>query len=222
MPEEVTGRPNHVVERRPNGTFARWAEKSRSGASSGRPSPHSGSGYTIRAVNPQELVIHENPSDAAPSFSLNKQNPTLMDATEQFQTMLKTAGAVTGGAVVARRIVSPVVDRVSNSIGLQGDVKRLARLGSLTAASIVAMSQKNEIINSIGVGHGVAVVEEAIDWAMTKVGTPSASGGGGDTDVQGGLSLLTDGLNSGYASEYGAAAAEPFGQMPEPSFAPGA
>jgi hypothetical protein len=144
-----------------------------------------------------------------------------MDATEQFQTMLKTAGAVTGGAVVARRIVSPVVDRVSNSIGLQGDVRRLARLGSLTAASIFAMSQKNEIINSIGVGHGVAVVEEAIDWAVTKFGSGSPSSGG-ETDVQGGLALLTDGLNSGYASEYGAAAAEPIGQMPEPSFAPGA
>lgn len=144
-----------------------------------------------------------------------------MEATEQFQAMLRTAGAVTGGAVVARRVVAPLVDRLSNQVGLTGDVRRLTRLAGLTAASLYAMSNRNEIIQSVGVGHGVAVVEEGIDWALTQFGG-GGGGGNGNGEMQGGIPLLPAGLGSGYSSEYAATPAMPTASAAEPSFAPGA
>ena len=145
----------------------------------------------------------------------------MVQGTEEFQKMLQTAGGVTAGAVIARRAVSPVIDRVSNAVGLTGTPRRLVRLAGLSLASIAAMRQDSEVLNSIGVGHGVAVVEDAIDWGLALFQNAQSGSNGGGDGVEG-VPLLPAGLGSGYASEYGAAANAPVGEMmTQPSFAPG-
>lgn len=223
--DTVSNRPNHDVLRDEQGRFVKWEEKGRSNPERAK---------TFRAHNPQELVTLENPGDepsragkdphGSPAHSSHssqtRSNP--MDyGTEEFQKMLQTAGGVTAGAVIARRAVSPVIDRASNAVGLSGTPKRLVRLAGLSIASVVAMRQDSEMLNSIGVGHGVAVVEDAIDWGLALFQGAQNGGSGGGDGVEG-VPLLPTGLGSGYASEYGAAAnASVEDAMAQPSFAPG-
>jgi len=213
--DTVSNRPDHDVLRDEQGRFVKWEEKGR------RSNPDA---EVFRAHNPQELVTLENPAEEASASSSHssqtRSNP--MDyGTEEFQKMLQTAGGVTAGAVIARRAVSPVIDRASNAVGLSGTPKRLVRLAGLSIASVVAMRQDSEMLNSIGVGHGVAVVEDAIDWGLALFQGAQNGGSGGGDGVEG-VPLLPAGLGSGYASEYGAAANAPVEDaMAQPSFAPG-
>ncbi|AFJ21499.1 gp44 [Salisaeta icosahedral phage 1] len=168
----------------------------------------------LRAQNPAELVVHENPSGSCSCTQPSDEDSIMNDAQDyanQYVDVLSQGASILAGDIIAEQIVSTVDTRLL--AGQSSTVRKGVKIAAPAALGVVLYNATdNKILQGVAVGHGLTsvrfLVKEGLNMLSSKANSGTTTGGSGDSSqsgVQGGVMQTLQG-RSGRALADGRAA----------------